>query len=417
MNRITFLDNAYQGKNNWWRYVLTTLITWGVGLILTIIFLMLISVIIYPFTGVNILSETFSSPTNSLSSLIFLGIYYTIVFLLFYLCIRFIHHKKLIGLVNTSSKFNWMKILKGSALWFSILGFILLLNYMIDPTGINVSFNQDTFLLLILCLIIFPIQASLEEIFFRGYLMQGFGLLTKMPVIPLIITSIIFALLHFFNGADETAGIVIVIQMFIFGTTLGIITLGENRLETAMGIHIAYNIFILSILGSSEDMFNGLPSMLTLQPDSIGIPFFIPILILLTIIFWGKRSNLSRIFKNQGKIERFKPKSSFKYINSQDKKIQCFNCNTFNPIKSNYCRKCGVKIKNPQYIENNPTISENCCLNCYTLNPKEAVYCRQCGTKMLNKSPFNSLKDMKCITCHTVNPNEAIYCKYCGTKI
>ena len=413
MNRTTFLDNAYQGKNNWWRYVLTTFITWGVGLILALIFIKLILVIMYPLNSENSAIELYLSSTNSLSSLIILGIYYAIAFLLFYLCIRFIHHKKIINLVNTSSKFNWIKILKGAALWFSILGFTLILDFMIDPTSINVSFHPNTVILLILCLIIFPIQAPLEELFFRGYLMQGFGLLTKIPLIPLFTTSIIFALLHFFNGTDETAGIVIVIQMFIFGTTLGIITLGENRLETAMGIHIAQNIFATAVLISSEDLFNNLPGIVTLEPDSIGIPFFVPILILLTIIFWNKKSRLSAIFKSQEKMEHFNPKSNLKYIKPQDK-IKCLNCSTINPIKSNYCKKCGIKII--KYIENNTPIHEKGCLNCYTLNPKEAVYCRQCGMKMSNDAN-SPKKEMKCLNCRTINPNEAIYCKQCGTKI
>ena len=39
MSRITFLDNAIEGKNNWWRYLITIILTWGTPVvILTIVF-------------------------------------------------------------------------------------------------------------------------------------------------------------------------------------------------------------------------------------------------------------------------------------------------------------------------------------------------------------------------------------------
>ena len=80
--------------------------------------------------------------------------------------------------------------------------------------------------------------------------MQGIGLTSKFPIVPLITTSIIFALLHFPNGANTIPSVDIVIQALIIGLTLGIITLGENRLETAMGVHIANNIFVALIVNT-----------------------------------------------------------------------------------------------------------------------------------------------------------------------
>ncbi|WP_337971867.1 CPBP family intramembrane metalloprotease [Methanobacterium petrolearium] len=102
---------------------------------------------------------------------------------------------------------------------------------IINPTSVEWSFNPAFFILLILSLIIYPIQASFEEIFFRGYLMQGIGLLTRKPAIPLLITSVIFAIGHFWNGNDVISGVGMVINMFIFGITLGIITLGKTALK------------------------------------------------------------------------------------------------------------------------------------------------------------------------------------------
>ena len=129
--------------------------------------------------------------------------------------------------------------------------------------------------------------------------MQGIGLLTRKPVIPLLITSGIFAIGHFFNGSNTATSIGMVINMFIFGMTLGIITLGENSLETAMGVHIANNIFLTTIINSTG-FFGDLPSLLTLGTGSaLIIPSFILFPILLFIVFRNKWDKLLFVFKRR----------------------------------------------------------------------------------------------------------------------
>ena len=93
--------------------------------------------------------------------------------------------------------------------------------------------------------------------------MQGFGLLSKKPVMPLLITSAIFASLHYFNGSYTALSVDIVLQVFILGLTLGIITLGENGLETAMGVHISNNIFVSLIVNSPDNFGQNMPSLFT----------------------------------------------------------------------------------------------------------------------------------------------------------
>lgn len=376
MSEITFLDNVNIGKNNLWRYIITTTITWVGAFILALITLLFILIVAYVLGAKTFVDQLVSGSISALVMISVFGIYYLSAFLLFYLCMRLIHHKKLMPLINTHSKIKWIKILKGALLWFAILLIISLLDYLIDPANTIVSFDPNQFIiLLILSLIIFPIQASFEEIFFRGYLMQGFGSLSTLPFIPLVTTSIIFAIFHYFNGATPLMGIIIVIQTFFIGITLGIIALGENRLETAMGVHIAQNIFVTAIISGSGSITPNLPSILTLKSDTaIGIPFFVPLIVLLAIIFWNKKENLFKILKTRPKINvpenislnSFKTKT---YINE---KI-CNNCHTKNPPEAIYCKKCGIKL-NLHKI--------NKCNNCTTINEKDAIYCKECGEKI-----------------------------------
>jgi len=313
MSRITFLDNASGSKNNWWRYFSTIILTWGGGKIFAIIFPIFLSILIYlMFNEFNNVAQVNYVLSNPLFILLRVGIGEIILFLIFYLCIRFIHKRKIISLINVDSKINWGKILKGAGIWFTIMAIIGIFSLMSPHSDAKVTFNPNTFvILLILSLVIFPIQASFEELFFRGYLMQGLGLLTKKPFIPLLITSVVFAIPHYFNifyvnGATTLVGINWAIQAFIMGIALGIIVLGENRLETAMGVHIINNLFgTVVIYNTSTGLFGNLPAIITVT--SSGIPNIIAdaslsvlfLLVLLTVVFWNKWEKMYNIFKTE----------------------------------------------------------------------------------------------------------------------
>jgi membrane protease YdiL (CAAX protease family) len=100
--------------------------------------------------------------------------------------------------------------------------------------------------------LLIPFQAAFEEILFRGYLMQGFASLVKNRWFPVIMTSILFGLLHSFNPEVKEFGFFTMIPQYIaFGLIFGIITILDDGIEAAMGAHSANNIF-LCIMVTSE---------------------------------------------------------------------------------------------------------------------------------------------------------------------
>ena len=221
-------------------------------------------------------------------------------YIVLYLCMRFIHLRSFTSVITTKTKIRWLKILKGAGIWLAILGIITVISLLIQPEGYQFTFNSKTFgILLIISLITFPIQASFEEVFFRGYLMQGFGLLSKKPIIPLLTTSIIFGLVHVANGTNMTISIFPVIEASIIGLMLGIITLGEDGIETAMGIHILNNIYAALIVSTEGSVLGDVPSVLSASYDPYSSILWTIILsvIAIMIIFWGKKDKLLTIFK------------------------------------------------------------------------------------------------------------------------
>ena len=87
-----------------------------------------------------------------------------------------------------------------SLVWLLLSAIYLFLYLKFDPS--NFTLNNQTVSLLILALIsllFIPFQAAFEEVLFRGYLMQGFAALVKNRWFPLIMTSVLFGLMHAFN--------------------------------------------------------------------------------------------------------------------------------------------------------------------------------------------------------------------------
>jgi membrane protease YdiL (CAAX protease family) len=302
MSDINFLDNAVQGKNSWVRYFLTIVISLIGGTFASLLFIVLFMIIYFLSSGISGLEvQTNILNYNPLLILVLVGISYGIYSLLFYLCIRFIHKKKFLSLINTGKNIKWNRILKGAGLWAGIMVIFTLMSLIFQDSNLSLNFNPGSFmLLLILSLLVCPFQASFEEIFFRGYLMQAIGLITKKPVVPLILTSLIFGVIHFFNGTNLTMSITIVVSATILGLMLGIIVLGENGLETAMGAHIANNMYVALVFNTSDSGLGGLPSLITTETTDplSGIPWLILMAsVMIIILFWNKKEDLFRIFR------------------------------------------------------------------------------------------------------------------------
>jgi uncharacterized protein len=305
MSSISFLDNAQEGKNNWWRYLLTVILSLVGGSlvsgILMAVILVLYAVFLSPGGASDILKVLQTTLSSPFTLIVLLGVSYTISVIIFYICLRFLHHKRFLRVINTVSKLRWKLLLKGLIIWLLVMLVFSLPDLILNPQGYQVTFNLSGFIiLLVLCLLAIPIQASFEEILFRGYLMQGFSLLSKKPWVPLLITSLIFGMVHFFNGTSLFVDLSIVISTFIIGMMLGVIALGDNGIETAMGVHIGNNLYVFLIYNSVDSGLPGLPSMVTAQPADpfVGVPFLIlAAVITIAILFWNRKENITRIFR------------------------------------------------------------------------------------------------------------------------
>ena len=100
-----------------------------------------------------------------------------------------------------------------------------------------------------------PLQTTAEELFFRGYLMQGLGVWARNRWVPLLFTSLLFGLLHGSNPEVAKLGTILISVYILTGFFLGIITLMDDGLELAIGFHAANNLVVALLVTADRTAF------------------------------------------------------------------------------------------------------------------------------------------------------------------
>lgn len=177
---------------------------------------------------------------------------FTLLFL--WLALKLFHKKTLTSIITGFQNIRWNRYFFAFGIWSSLIILITLVSYFMAPDEMEFRFDTGKFAILVLVAVIFiPIQTATEELLFRGYLMQGFALVFKNGVIPLIITSILFGLMHASNPETKAHGLLLMMPYYIFfGIFLGVLTLLDEGAELAMGIHAANNL-VSALLVTSKN--------------------------------------------------------------------------------------------------------------------------------------------------------------------
>lgn len=180
------------------------------------------------------------------------------VFLMFVLLIwvKFVHKQSLVSLITSRRKVDWQRIFYSFFLWAIALVGITLISYLTDAESYTIQFEWSKFLgLFLIAVVLVPIQTSFEELFFRGYFMQGTYMMFGKRMISLVLTSVIFGLMHAGNPEVEALGPQIMIMYIGSGFFLGILTLLDEGTELALGYHAANNLIGCLLLTTSDGVF------------------------------------------------------------------------------------------------------------------------------------------------------------------
>ena len=281
-----FIENVLKVKNEGWRYVVGFFIIFFITQLGSIPFTIAIFSKIGLDGGSNVdVKRMMTVLENSNLTLFYALLPYVFGFFGIILVIKTLHNQSLLLLTTTRKKIDFSKI----AISFIIAGFIIFftvtISYLISPDEYLFNFKLDTFLILLIITILFmPLQASFEEYLFRGYLMQGFGGVFGNRWMPLLITSLLFGLLHFWNPEVSELGTIFLFQYVITGLFLGILTIMDDGMELSLGFHAGNNVLI-SLLITADWTVLQTDSVLKFVGDpKMSIATIIPAVILYPVI-------------------------------------------------------------------------------------------------------------------------------------
>ncbi len=103
---------------------------------------------------------------------------------------------------------------------------------------------------------------------------------------PLILTSVIFGLLHGLNPEVEKLGWISMVYYIGTGLVLGIFTLMDEGTELALGFHAANNIIAAVLVTANWTVFQTEALLVDTSEPSVGWEMFVPVLILYPMVLF-----------------------------------------------------------------------------------------------------------------------------------
>jgi hypothetical protein len=309
---MNHLESSFSGKNNFWRYIIMFAAVLIISNTLGAIPL-LIAYSVKAASDPDVVSGMAANPSDISIlgldpnlGLILMLFPFMAGLLAFALMIRPLNGRTLPLTINGNRKFRWDRFFISGLVWLILSAIYLILYLKLDPSNFTLSNTTGALIFLVIISVIFvPFQAAFEEVLFRGYLLQGFTVLAGNKWIPLLMTSLLFGLMHAFNPeVDEFGFRTMMPQYFIFGLVFGIVTIMDDGIEAAIGAHSANNIFLCIMVthDSSALQTQAVFTQHNIYPWTEFAALFISgvifIAVLRRIFRWGSFSGLT------GRVER-----------------------------------------------------------------------------------------------------------------
>jgi uncharacterized protein len=246
----SFIDLTERGKNGWWRYVLGTGVVLFFWLMLGSLPLLAAAIWVVldgnPATGIDLEAGFLTGINPIFSEYALLNLAFPLFLLGIFVAVRLVHSRRLRTLITPRSEVSLRRIWQGFRLWFVLAGVVTFIEYLLYPDafawagiapGRYVGFAM-------LALILTSLQAATEELFFRGYLLQGLGRRVRQPLVLAAINGLVFMLPHAFNPEVANGVVLTLLYYWGIGVFFAWLTLRDNRLELALGTHAANNLFV-----------------------------------------------------------------------------------------------------------------------------------------------------------------------------
>lgn len=293
---MMFFQKAYEGQNQVWKWILIPFLAL-LGYVIGQIPLML--VMIFYMAKNDMMTESSHHEIETiLARMDFASLGMSLNLTLFLLLLMFVvmaitlifffqnfHYRNWKTLITPLKKINWSKIGFSFSIWIALTFGLEMYSFYTEPEAYTLTFNLAKFIPMVLIIVLLmPIQTTTEELLFRGYLMQGFGMWTKNKLAAIVITSVLFAGMHMMN--PEVAAFGAGIMFFYYasvGFFLALITVMDDSLELAIGVHAATNMFSAIFVSYANGV---LQTNAVFRTESVNVELMLPVFFVMATIYF-----------------------------------------------------------------------------------------------------------------------------------
>jgi len=308
-----FIQQVFKFKYDFWRYLIGVMII-IIGLFAGQIPLGIAVLLEGGYEMVNLTQNQMLQLLDSNLSLFLILLSFAVGLGTLFFVVKVLHKQPIKALTTSRKKIDWRRFFFAFGLVAIFAIATTLVDYYINPQDYVINFQpKPFFIMLVIAVIMIPLQTGLEEYLFRGYLMQGIGTLFKNRWAPLIITSLVFGGLHFFNPEVTKLGNIIMFHYIGTGFLLGIMTLMDDGMELALGFHAGNNLITVVLVTADWTAFQANSILKDISEPSSGWEILIPVMVVYPIFLfimakkYGWKDWGNRLFGKVEKPEMLKP--------------------------------------------------------------------------------------------------------------
>jgi membrane protease YdiL (CAAX protease family) len=230
----------------WWRSLLGVLFGVGMFLLLTGVVSQAVVTLVWSFTAgdysfADYYQEAFAfeRPVGMLATNLGIATLIPIAWVL----MMAVHQVRPRWLSSVKPRIRWPYLLGSLLVAVVALNGVLALSSLVDGEDLRFDPQPGLWGFLVVILLTSPLQAIAEEVFFRGYLMQALGSLVAQPWFGVVVSAVVFALLH---GVQNPA---LFASRLAFGLLAGVLVWRTGGLEAPIAAHIVNNVCAYGIAG------------------------------------------------------------------------------------------------------------------------------------------------------------------------
>ena len=253
--KTTYVEAAKRGRHRWWRYLVGLVVILFAWLVVGTVASVLVAFLLGGQEGIAAFGQADSSVLGPFGH--FLGIMASFLFFLagVLIAVTLIHRRHPRTLITARERISWRRVGQGFVAWFVPAGMVLGVGqYLFYPDTFSLTSDLATFALFVpLALVFTAMQATTEELFFRGYVVQSASLVWANRVFLALAAAVVFTIPHLLNPEASAGGWLTVLLTYFLGPGLVwvVVSFIDGTTELAIGAHFANNIGAILLINTA----------------------------------------------------------------------------------------------------------------------------------------------------------------------